>query len=134
MDNGKKLRLELLGEIDKWEKKRCAECNSGKPNKKLVMCKCEAATKIREVGKKLDAMGSPAKFRRIEALKKRAVNNFDVAVYIEMKDNEMTDKEIYTAIGWTRKGFFNWKRDRDFIQKFRKGHRIGQNKKEGATN
>ena len=53
------LRLEIFTEIEKLDKLRCDKCRGmlgPSATVDLMRCKCYAATKIREIGKKLNGV------------------------------------------------------------------------------
>lgn len=105
----KKQRILKLNEIRGWERKRCEVCAPSDTRAAAIMCKCEASTNIRRLGEELDGLAATAREHQRAALLKRAEVAFNIDLYLEMRDSDMKDVDIFTGMNVRKDAFTKWK-------------------------
>lgn len=120
-------RSELLLKIDFLNTQRCAECiatgrNIGQDNPN---CGCDAATKIREIGRQLDELVAPRKNESTELLNTLFVpENLTPELYARLKFLGVRDDVICKRIKMRRGNFPQWKRENGMGGKYKKGEHV----------
>lgn len=103
-------RQKILARIDRLETERCANCNKSSYSSSQITCKCDAAMEIRELGQQL--INLTAKKRqvfidaKVEELRKTGIT---VEGYRELREMELTNKQIVKALGIKEADFYLWK-------------------------
>lgn len=101
-------RQRILAQISELEKQRCSTC--AHYNDASTKCDCAAAVKIRELGQQLiDITANKRKSILAEKLKRIRQDGLTVEGYKELREMDLTNKQIIKALGVSEPKFYEWK-------------------------
>lgn len=114
-------RAELLIQFDILNEQRCDKCKNYSSTDNKFLCDCDAAIKIREIGKQLDNLVAPRKCESDELLETLfVIENLTPQLYARLKYLKVRDKVIYDKVGIGQKAFASWKDENGFLKKYRR--------------
>lgn len=125
-------RRQLLKQIDQWEAKRCGKCAGSTKNKKDLLCDCEAAVVIRNLGIQLSEQRTSTFSTEQELTPPTPVEELTPESYKRLKEKEFyTDKEIMNHFKMGTIKFAEFKKRHNLIvhSNFLKGrqrHRLSE--------
>lgn len=119
----KQKRRAILQQIDRLEKNRCIVCIGGTANTKEINCQCEAAVEIRKLGAEYEAVAKSSRKNRIQALIGQIQKNgISKELYLNLRELDMTSKEIQKVSGLGQLEFHIWKQNENLTHASRAGN------------
>lgn len=109
-------RAEIMQELNLTGKERCEKCKYTGLSAQAIDCDCPAAIKILKLGKDLDNLTAVSREQRAAELFQQGRNEWNIALYLLMKEHGLNDKQIVEGIGVNKRLFNAWLKDNGIMR------------------